>query len=67
MAKTKASPSGMPATTPAKETGTVRRVLGLLSALADRPGESAQSLATRLNLPRSSVHRLLAYERLCRQ
>lgn len=43
-----------------KETGTVRRVLLLLRCLADHPGESAQSLATRLNLPRSSVHRLLA-------
>jgi DNA-binding IclR family transcriptional regulator len=43
-----------------RETGTVRRVLLLLSALADQPGVSAQSLATRLNLPRSSVHRLLA-------
>jgi DNA-binding IclR family transcriptional regulator len=42
-----------------RETGTVRRVLTLLSSLADRPGESAQSLAARVNLPRSSVHRLL--------
>ena len=45
---------------PGRETGTVRRVLMLLSSLADRPGESAQSLAARVNLPRSSVHRLLA-------
>jgi DNA-binding IclR family transcriptional regulator len=43
-----------------RETGTVRRVLLLLSCLADHPGASAQALATRLNLPRSSVHRLLA-------
>jgi DNA-binding IclR family transcriptional regulator len=43
-----------------KETGTVRRVLMLLSCLVDHPDASAQSLATRLNLPRSSVHRLLA-------
>jgi IclR family transcriptional regulator, KDG regulon repressor len=43
-----------------RETGTVRRVLMLLSALADQPGVSAQNLSTRLNLPRSSVHRLLA-------
>jgi DNA-binding IclR family transcriptional regulator len=43
-----------------RETGTVRRVLMLLSSLADRPGESVQSLAARVNLPRSSVHRLLA-------
>jgi IclR family transcriptional regulator, KDG regulon repressor len=45
---------------PERETGTVRRVLMLLSHLADRPGESVQSLAARVNLPRSSVHRLLA-------
>jgi DNA-binding IclR family transcriptional regulator len=45
---------------PEKETGTVRRVLMLLRALADHPGESAQNLAERLNLPRSTVHRLLA-------
>jgi IclR family transcriptional regulator, KDG regulon repressor len=43
-----------------RETGTVRRVLLLLSALTDHSGASAQNLATRLNLPRSSVHRLLA-------
>lgn len=43
-----------------RETGTVRRVLLLLTALADHPGISAQSLAAGLNLPRSSVHRLLA-------
>lgn len=43
-----------------KETGTVRRVLLLLSCLVDHPGESAQGLAARLNLPRSTVHRLLA-------
>jgi IclR family transcriptional regulator, KDG regulon repressor len=42
-----------------RETGTVRRVLMLLGGLADRPGESAQSIAARVNLPRSSVHRLL--------
>lgn len=43
-----------------KETSTVRRVLLLLRCVADHPGETAQSLAQRLNLPRSSVHRLLA-------
>ena len=43
-----------------KETGTVRRVLLLLRCLADYPGESSQRIAQRLNLPRSSVHRLLA-------
>ena len=42
-----------------RETGTVRRVLMLLSSLADHPGASAQNLAARVNLPRSSVHRLL--------
>jgi IclR family transcriptional regulator, KDG regulon repressor len=50
---------------PERETGTVRRVLMLLSHLADRPGESAQSLAARVNLPRSSVHRLLTMLRAC--
>jgi DNA-binding IclR family transcriptional regulator len=49
---------------PERETGTVRRVLMLLSSLADYPGESAQGLAARLNLPRSTVHRLLATLRL---
>ena len=43
-----------------KEPGAVRRVLLLLSSIVDHPGDSAQSLAARLNLPRSSVHRLLA-------
>jgi DNA-binding IclR family transcriptional regulator len=43
-----------------KETSTVKRVLLLLQCLVDHPGESAQALAQRLNLPRSSVHRLLA-------
>jgi IclR family KDG regulon transcriptional repressor len=42
-----------------KETSTVKRVLLLLQCLVDYPGETAQSLAQRLNLPRSSVHRLL--------
>src|ERR1700724_1887034 len=49
-----------PAATQEKETSTVRRVLLLLSCLVDHPGESAPSMAQRLNLPRSSVHRLLA-------
>ncbi len=49
-----------PAAGQERETGTVRRVLLLLSALADQPGVSAQILARRLNLPRSSVHRLLS-------
>jgi DNA-binding IclR family transcriptional regulator len=44
----------------AKETSTIKRVLLLLQCLVDYPGESAQALAQRLNLPRSSVHRLLA-------
>jgi IclR family KDG regulon transcriptional repressor len=54
--------TGKPKTAPPsqeRETGTVRRVLMLLSNLADHPGASAQNLAARVNLPRSSVHRLL--------
>jgi len=43
-----------------RETGTVKRVLMLLRGLVDHPDESAQSLAQRLDLPRSTVHRLLA-------
>ncbi|NYT36499.1 IclR family transcriptional regulator [Allopusillimonas soli] len=43
-----------------KETSTVKRVLLLLRYVTDYPGESVQTLAKRLNLPRSSVHRLLA-------
>jgi DNA-binding IclR family transcriptional regulator len=53
-------PAPPPAAGQERETGTVRRVLLLLSALVDDPGVSAQILARRLNLPRSSVHRLLA-------
>ena len=61
MKSTKAQTGALlPAAVPEKETGTVRRVLLLLSCLADHQGDSAQSLAARLNLPRSSVHRLLA-------
>jgi len=51
--------SGAVSSAPERETGTVRRVLLLLGTLADHPGESAQRLAGRLNLPRSTVHRLL--------
>lgn len=54
-----ATPTGI-GTAPLRETGTVRRVLLLIAELADNPGVSAQELASRLNLPRSSVHRLLA-------
>ena len=43
----------------AAEPGTVKRVLLLLRCLVDHPGETAQSLARRVNLPRSTVHRLL--------
>lgn len=43
-----------------RETSTISRVLMLLGSLADRPGATAQSLAAELDLPRSSVHRLLA-------
>ena len=60
--RSKKKPAGAisPAAAPEKETGTVRRVLLLLSSLVDHQGHSAQTLATRLNLPRSTVHRLLA-------
>jgi IclR family transcriptional regulator, KDG regulon repressor len=57
-----AQPKKLPepsALAPERETGTVRRVLMLLGELVDHPGESAQRLAARLNLPRSTVHRLL--------
>ncbi|MDB5806205.1 MAG: hypothetical protein JWN73_3527 [Betaproteobacteria bacterium] len=56
----KKSAAAAPSPVPEKETGTVRRVLMLLRALADHPGASAQDLAGHLNLPRSTVHRLLA-------
>jgi DNA-binding IclR family transcriptional regulator len=52
--------AGDPAAGDGKETSTVKRILLLLQCLVDHPGESAQALAQRLNLPRSSVHRLLA-------
>ncbi|WP_454689894.1 IclR family transcriptional regulator [Achromobacter aloeverae] len=52
--------AGEAAGTEGKETSTVKRILLLLQCLVDYPGESAQALAQRLNLPRSSVHRLLA-------
>src|SRR5580765_4876625 len=35
-----------------RETGTVRRVLLLLSFLVDNPGASVNTIATHLNLPR---------------
>lgn len=44
----------------ARETGTVRRVLLMLGTLIDKPGLSANQIATELNLPRSTAHRLLA-------
>lgn len=43
-----------------RETGTVRRVLLLLSFLVDHPGASVNTIATHLNLPRSTVYRLLS-------
>ncbi len=43
-----------------RDTGTVQRVLRLLAALADRPGQASSAVARDLGLPRSSVHRLLA-------
>lgn len=47
-------------TTRPGETGTVRRVLMVLRDLADHPGDTPSSIAARLALPRSTVHRLLA-------
>ena len=44
---------------PERETGTVRRVLLLLSHLVDNPGISVNAIAGKLNLPRSTVHRML--------
>ncbi len=44
----------------ASDTGTVHRVTRLLTQLVDHPGSSVASLATRLELPRSTTHRLLA-------
>ena len=44
----------------AADTGTVHRVARLLSELVDRPGASVANLAARLELPRSTTHRLLA-------
>jgi DNA-binding IclR family transcriptional regulator len=47
-----------------RETGTVARVLMVLRALAESPGEpTMKELADRLNLPLSTMHRLL--EMLC--
>jgi DNA-binding IclR family transcriptional regulator len=45
---------------PPRESGTVRRVLMVLRDLVDHPGDPPASMAARLNLPRSTVHRLLA-------
>lgn len=45
---------------PARETGTVRRVLMMLTQLAENPGENSGAMALRLNLPRSTAHRLLS-------
>lgn len=42
------------------DTGTVHRVARLLGELVDRPGSSVATLASRLGLPRSTTHRLLA-------
>ena len=60
MARDATTPERRAGEAPERETGTVRRVLMLIAELADNPGISAQSLAARLNLPRSSVHRLLS-------
>jgi DNA-binding IclR family transcriptional regulator len=42
------------------ETGTIRRVLMVLRDLVDHPGTTPASIASRLGLPRSTIHRLLA-------
>jgi DNA-binding IclR family transcriptional regulator len=55
-----AAPSRARAGTPPRESGTVRRVLMVLRDLVDHPGDAPASMAARLNLPRSTVHRLLA-------
>lgn len=47
----------------ADDTGTVSRTLALLGCLAERDQWGVSALAQRLNLPRSTVHRLL---NLCR-
>ncbi len=47
----------------ADDTGTVSRTLALLGCLAEREQWGVSALAQRLNLPRSTVHRLL---NLCR-
>lgn len=43
-----------------RESGTVFRVLALLEALVEHPDETNSQLATRVDLPRPTVHRLLA-------
>jgi DNA-binding IclR family transcriptional regulator len=48
-----------------RETGTLKRVLMVLGELAEHPGASAAATAQRLNLPRSTVHRLLSMLRDC--
>jgi DNA-binding IclR family transcriptional regulator len=42
-----------------KNSGTIERVLSLLRILADKPGSTAQEIAFELDLPRSTVHRVL--------
>lgn len=45
---------------PDREAGRVRRVLMTVAMLVDQPGLSASAAAQRLNLPRSTTHRLLS-------
>ncbi len=42
------------------DTGTVHRVARLIGQLVDHPGSSVAALAARVDLPRSTTHRLLA-------
>lgn len=53
--------TGTPAAkvSPERESGTVFRVLNLIEALIEYPGETNSELADRLDLPRPTVHRLL--------
>ena len=55
-----AAPSAAPPTEAGRETGTVRRVLLMLTELAEHPGDNSSAMAQRLNLPRSTAHRLLS-------
>lgn len=66
LTKTPSAATGASAAAPTaeRETGTVRRVLLLLSTLVDSPGVPVNTIAARLNLPRSTVHRMLTMLRV---